>query len=230
MVRTKVKKEASLFSVVFTTVCTGFLGVILGFAHEVSRSAVFGSGSAAEAHAEETHSPLFLSPESTSGSGWQTILEQVDDGRANSGTLVLTEGDLNRIADEYLNFSETKERMLADPDQLPSYAILPETPILSMDTDHLQLSVPFQVLLFGSERDGVLVLDGTFADNPSAPKLKIRESWINSARVPPFLARFLVGRMVASYRKLSPESPLITGWNNLKGIDISNRELILEVR
>jgi len=230
MVRTKVRKEASLFRVVLTAITTVFIGVVVGFAHEVARPGIFGNAPSDADEASRQNSPLFLVAGSTSGSGWRETVTRVTDGAAGADTLTLTEGDLNQIAREYLDFTAAKEQYLNREDGEPHFVIFPETPVFATGEQYVQITVPFELHLFGLVREGYLVLEGVFDNAFQSPELRIRESWINSARLPSALTKIVVDNITASYAEQDADSPLVAGWKNLQGIEIANRQVALEIR
>lgn len=229
MVQPKARKEASFFTVALMAVAVAVIGVLLGFANEVSRSPVFGDTESNARTAEAKHSPLFPVPTQNGGNAWERILRQMNEGEAGSSGLVLSEGDLNQISREYLNFSGSLDG--ATKEEKPSFALLPETPVFVVRDETLQVSLPLRLMLLGTERTGILVVKGTFLESSSnGPRFAASEAWVNSARVPTIFANQIIRRVAATYSKLAPDSPLLAGWNNLANLKIENEEVALTLR
>lgn len=230
MVRTKVKKEASFFAVLSGALAAAVLGILLGFAYEVARPPVFGTGKAAESKAEESRSPLFRTGGTDDAADWSRVVRQAAGGESGRGGLVLTEGDLNRIAGEFLDFSAGKEQARSGDESDPFYAILPDTPNFALGDARMRIAVPFDFLLLGFERKAFLVLEGSFREGNAGPAFRIREAWINSARLPALVADAILQRFASAIRQMAPDSDLVAAWGNIGSIAVDEREMVISLR
>jgi len=225
MVRTKPRKEASLLAVASAAVGSAIIGVMLGFAHEVARPAVFGDGKAAETRAAELRSPRHAVPSAEGGTSWRRNIESLAAGGSTGSTFSFSEGDLNGMVAEYLNFPETKDGIKDNV----STGILPESPVFAIPGSSLQIAVPFEILLFGAEGEATFVAMGDFSgESKNGPQFDVSEAWINSAKIPGVFAKILLGHLVAQYESTAPDSVLLAAWRNVDRATVRNRRLDLE--
>ena len=231
MARTKTSPNASRLAVILSAVAGGILGALAGFAHEVRRPPAFEGGArSADESREGKKSPTFRLGDRRDSGDWDRVLAAVAKGEGSAGELVLGEGDLNRIAREYLGFTAGKRQRQASGEGLPSFAILPDTPNFALEPGSFQALVPFEVALFGSTREGWFAVRGTFSSGAAGPVFAPEEAWINSARLPAPVAGFLLGRLAANVRSSGDDSPLLAAWKNLGKIRIEDGSLHLKPR
>lgn len=227
MIRTKSKKEATLSSVIIGAVAAAILGVILAVAHEVQEEPRFlQSASAFEvARKKEPYAPIFLKGSISPDMGWQKLVEAATQESSGVASITLTSGDLNELASQYLNFTLGKQQSAGEDS--PSYAILPDTPNFALYESQLQITVPFEILLFGAKRSAYLVATGTFSDEKT---FSVNEAWLNSAKVPPPVANLLLKNLIRSIQESGSDSVLFTAWSHIDSIDVKEDEMLLEKR
>ena len=199
MIRTKPKKESSLTAVLAGAIAATLVGISLGVAHEVRHPPEFvRTPSALKAEREKNpREPIFLIGGTHSSLGWQQIIEAVTQSGTGNASVELTTGDLNEIASQYLNFTLGKQQA-KDQGEEPSYAILPDTPNFALYDGQLQISVPFEILIFGAKRSAHLVTTGSFVDEKT---FVIDSAWLNSARVPEPMANLLLKNLYLVIKK-----------------------------
>ncbi|MFP4353241.1 MAG: hypothetical protein ACLFRP_09230 [Puniceicoccaceae bacterium] len=218
MIRTKEKRQASLLSVLAGAFAAALIGLMAGFATEASRLPLSATPAASEN--EKTITPVFPTGRSDGSGDWEGMLRRLAEGNAPGSSLEFNEADLNRVADEYLNFTLGKEQA-ADKQDRPPVAFLPDTPNFRIADSLLQCVLPFEIFVPGFEGKALFVVVGGFAGKDGAPRFAVEEAWINSARIPPLAAKVLIRSLTGSIRKLSPDSPLFAAWKRIDSIRLS---------
>ncbi|MBC2604023.1 hypothetical protein [Puniceicoccus vermicola] len=228
MVRTSKNKEATLTGVLIGAAAAAILGVILGFTYEVRRTPdLVRSRSALESEKDPLTERFRFGSTSSSG-GWQQLMQSAQNSLTSNQSIRLREGELNQIASQYLNFTLGKQQ--SQQNETPSYALLPDTPNFAISDSDLQMIIPFEVLFFGMEAEGFLIAQGDFTNGGEGPHYSVGEAWINSARIPPFLAKLFVSRLATSVQEMSSDSPIVTAWSQIKSISIENDTMTLQPR
>lgn len=224
------KKAPSWSSIIAGILASVLLGLVLGFAQEVGKyPEVTSTPVVPDEETEiEYSAPIEVYPgNSQSGSGIDRLIQLLAEGQLTEPA-ELTEGDLNQLASQYLNFSAASEQQQNETERKGPVVIEPGTPKFHLKGERLQLLIPLETSLFGQSGKAMLVLGGVFKTGGSQPEFQIEESWINSARLPPAAANAVLQRMVKLYQQSSPESRLIAGWSNLVAIRVQESKLILE--
>ncbi len=224
MVQTKQKKEGSLFSVLASGVAATAMGLLIGFSSEAARLPEFVRAGQPEESRNSHYSPVLRLGDTNNSENWRRLFRAPD--RHATPTLALQEADLNSIADQYFNFSLGKEQAMPNG-TTPSYALVPETPNFAITGDTLQIVIPFEVIFFGSEGDAFLTATGKFKEEAKKPSYKVEEAWINSARVPPFVGKIILGKLARTVLDSSADSPLASAWSRLESVEIKDDEMIL---
>lgn len=227
MIRTKEKKLASLPAVLAGVFAAVLLGLVAGFAAEVSRVPLSGTGRASEK--EKAITPVFPPGRSDGSGDWNRMLSRLAEGNDAGYSVELNEADLNQIAREYLNFTLGKEQTGTKEDR-PSVALLPDTPNFRIADSVLQCILPLEILVPGFEGKALFVVIGKFNGKDGAPRFAVEEAWINSARIPPLAAGWMMNSLVGSIRKLSPDSPLFAAWKRIGTIRLSGDTATLTAR
>jgi len=229
MVRTKEKKESSLTSVLIGALATVFLGLLLGFIVEVGRTPEFVRNQPDLVEASNPLALKFRLGDRQTTDGWRQMIDNAQTGTFRGSSIQLDESELNGIATQYLNFSMGKQQAL-QADEAPTYALLPETPNFSMMADELQVTIPFDAFIFGRQSSGFLVAKGHFEEKGNDSSFVVDDAWINSARIPAFLARPILSRLIRSVQEISSDSPLIAALNQVRPVGVKESELIVAPR
>jgi|GEM_PF-4972055 len=228
MSRSKTSKQASLTSVVAGVVLTAFLGILVGFIYEVSQEPqIVLSGNKATV-SKDSPSPIVRMGGANSTTNYTQVLRTARQSASNGNPLSLGVGDLNRISDEYLNFTAGKQQSSTGDN--PFFGILPDTPNFNIFDEKFQAVIPFEFFYFGIRTQAILVLIGQFEEGKNEPSYKVQEAWINSARIPSLLAGQILNRLVAAAQGTLNETLLLAAWSNLESIRVAGDQLILDPR
>ncbi|MEM0965740.1 MAG: hypothetical protein AAGJ81_06305 [Verrucomicrobiota bacterium] len=229
MVPPKTKKEASLAAVLSTVLAAVVVGVVLGFVYQVRFIPTFVRTADAVASPDSDGRPTFLLGIQSPGANLNRAMRQLSDSNSEESVVSLTAGDLNEIADEYLNLTLGKQQALSNSSE-PTYAILPDTPNFNLVESKLQVLVPFDILFFGMKGEGFFVSIGEFVQKDGKPSFSVEESWINSARMPAFAASFVVDRFTKAIGNMVEDSLLAKAWTNVDHIEIDGNSMAITIR
>lgn len=218
--------------ILFTGFFTIILGLLIGFFHEARMVPSFQANPVSREAFEKSlkeRKVVFHQGRSQPVSDVEMKIRQIATGGGSSPFSFL-EGDLNQVANRYLNFSA---RLADNEDAEPSGGftrIHPKTPTFHLDGEILQITTQLDFSILGMSSEPWIIVRGNFSGEGADKDFTVEEAWINSARIPSSLGSLIMNRIGKTYRSSSVDSPILTLWDNMESLRIQNSQLIVHTR
>ena len=224
-------KEPSKFGIYIGRMMAG-LGAFLGFLYLASLPAKsFSSVQAYEKAVGEQDSAAGLKPGEVyylegvtlRSRSWETVRKQFLEGS----------GDTVRLSSAELNAwfrSRFQPGQVPTGEDQPSIVMIPGSPNIFLEgAEHVYLSLPVELIFYGTELDWVFFAKGHFAPTDGGARFVIERMHANSAPLPGLaaLSNSLVDFLLTAYSETDEFKAIREAWSGVKSVEVSGNSILL---
>lgn len=143
---------------------------------------------------------------------WQLAVRRIAHGNQESGTARLTAGDINALARTVVDFDGASRGEGSRVEFYPAgFNVKP-------GEEETQVVVLLRTSLGGKHRDVHLLVRGVWQSRQGSPVLAVRQSYLNSARLPAPVGGMFFRRVMSQMAAAGSDSLPLQAWGRLKEV------------
>lgn len=146
---------------------------------------------------------------------WRTEMRRINAGPASQGSARFSAGDVNGMIREVINFDPVRPAGGNQGKRMEFYPVGVNFRLLPEET---QVVLVLRTGWGGKNRDVHLLVRGDWRKRGDRPTLAVRQSYLNSARLPAPLGALLFRQVVGQMAAAGSDSEMLKAWGRLKEV------------